>query len=41
MMRLGEDVEKKASVSERMNQSALRWFGHVKRMEDDRLPKKE
>ena len=31
---------KKASVSERMDQSTLRWFGHVERMEDDRLAKK-
>ena len=30
----------KASVSERMDQSKLRWFGHVERMEDVRLAKK-
>ena len=31
---------KKASVGERMDQSILRWFGHVERMEDDRLARK-
>ena len=28
---------KKFSVSESMDQSILRWFGQMKRMEDDRL----
>ena len=26
---------KKASVGERMDQSVLRWFGHIERMDDD------
>jgi len=30
---------KKGSVSERMDQSILRWFGHVERMDGDRMAK--
>ena len=32
---------KKARVSERMDQSILRLFGHLERMEDGRLARKE
>ena len=31
---------KKAGVSERMDQSILKWFDDVERMEDDRLARK-
>ena len=32
--------KKKDSVSERKDQSILRWFGYVERIGDDRLAKK-
>ena len=31
---------KSVSIGEKMDQSVLRWFGHVERMEDDRLVKR-
>ena len=31
---------KNVNVSERMDQGVLSWFGHVERMEDDRLAKR-
>ena len=35
-----ERCRKKASLSERMDQSILKWYGHAERMEDDRLVRK-
>ena len=38
MWKLG-DVEKNVSVSQRIDQGVLRWFGHVERMGDKRMAK--
>ena len=40
MWKLGEDVEKKVSVSQRIDQGVLRWFEHVERMGDERMAKR-
>ena len=40
MWKLGEDVEKKLSVSQRIDQGVLRWFRHVKRMGNERMAKR-
>ena len=34
------DVEKNVSLSQRIYQGALRWFGHVERMGDERMAKR-
>ncbi|PSN47663.1 hypothetical protein C0J52_23657 [Blattella germanica] len=35
-----ENMKVKESVTEDIKTAQLRWFGHVKRMREDRLPKK-
>ncbi|PSN45574.1 hypothetical protein C0J52_21040 [Blattella germanica] len=35
-----EKIKVKGSLTEGIKTAQLRWFGHVKRMREDRLPKK-
>ncbi|PSN46195.1 hypothetical protein C0J52_18532 [Blattella germanica] len=35
-----EKMEVKGSLTEDIKTAQLRWFGHVRRMREDRLPKK-
>ncbi|PSN37812.1 hypothetical protein C0J52_22582 [Blattella germanica] len=35
-----EKMKVKGSLTEDIKTAQLRWFGHVKRMREDRLPKK-
>ncbi|PSN43730.1 hypothetical protein C0J52_26785 [Blattella germanica] len=36
---IGENIKVKGSLTEDIKTAQLRWFGHVKRMREDRLPK--
>ena len=40
MSKLGEDMERNVSVSQRIDQGVLRWFRYVERMRDERMAKR-